>query len=249
MKASNHIESCLDRPIASFVPPAQSSAISQVFAVRCIDRTVWVILIPFQPLQLHLCKFASSQAARAMAASDEKLTRAQMIMKDTTDTDGELPDLRDLPDGGTLWKASLVLLHFLEKELEGRLEGMSVLELGSGSGHLGIELWRLGADVTCTERVAQDTLKKLSDRIEGAKAAKPQANTIRAVELEWGEDEYQRSPLSKEAFDFDYIIMSELVYDQDSHDELVATLQKVCTQKTIVYSIFCDRSDTHMTPE
>jgi 2-polyprenyl-3-methyl-5-hydroxy-6-metoxy-1,4-benzoquinol methylase len=55
--------------------------------------------------------------------------------------------------GGILWKASLVLLDWLERNQTAALKGKRVLELGSGEGHLAIELCRMGAHVTATEQV------------------------------------------------------------------------------------------------
>ncbi|KAL6761652.1 hypothetical protein V8C86DRAFT_2529825 [Haematococcus lacustris] len=63
-----------------------------------------------------------------------------------------LSDFIEFEDGTILWTASLILLNHLQTHEAQSLRGKRVLELGSGLGHLGMGLARLGAHVTCTER-------------------------------------------------------------------------------------------------
>ena len=51
--------------------------------------------------------------------------------------------------------------------------------------------------------------------------------------LTWGEDAWTRSPLASEEADYDYILMSELVFESDLHDELLWTMRRLCTPKTV----------------
>jgi hypothetical protein len=83
-------------------------------------------------------------------------------------------------------------------------------------------------------------LDRLEERV---KAAAPEcgAGSICAVECAWGKDGWQKSPLKDEKEGWDTIILSELVYEEDAHDALLYTLQKLASPKTVVYSIFCDR--------
>ena len=159
---------------------------------------------------------------------------------------GDQPDFRDLPDGGILWKASLVLLNYIEKKAIDTIKGKKVLELGSGAGHLAIALHRLGAQITCTERQLNGNYDRLLAAVEEERARPVDGASIKACELEWGAESFSKSPLSSESLDFDVIIMSELIYEPDSHDLLVETLQKVCKPDTLIYSIFCDRPFSFM---
>mmetsp|Transcript_19003 Transcript_19003/g.46688 ORF Transcript_19003/g.46688 Transcript_19003/m.46688 type:complete len:222 (-) Transcript_19003:176-841(-) len=175
-------------------------------------------------------------------------SRAQKILSDAA-VGADLPDLRDLEDGGVLWKASLVLLHYLETKVLEQIKGKRVLELGSGSGHLGISLACLGAHVTCTERKEMQTLERLQARVETAQRQVEESGSggsIRALELSWGEAGFQRSQLASEGVSYDVVVMSELVYDEDSHDELLETFVRVCTGGCVAFSIFCDRPWSQM---
>ena len=59
-------------------------------------------------------------------------TIAQTIEGSKEDGEKRFADFSDLKDGGILWRASLVLLHYLEKNALSDLKGKRVIELGSG---------------------------------------------------------------------------------------------------------------------
>ena len=69
-------------------------------------------------------------------------TRALAVLRDVRPGDKDHPDFRDVEGGGILWKASLVLLHFLERKAD--LRGKRVLEISAGEGHLACELRHYG---------------------------------------------------------------------------------------------------------
>ena len=192
----------------------------------------------------------ADRGSRAAAGAEpvhvqmSKATIAETIISDRSK--GDQPDFRDLPDGGILWKASLVLLNYIEKKALDTVKGKRVLELGSGAGHLAIALYRLGAQITCTERKFNGNYDRLVAAVESERSNAVEGASITACELEWGADSFKNSPLSTQPFDFDVIIMSELIYEPDSHDLLVETLQKVCKSDTLIYSIFCDRPFSFM---
>jgi predicted nicotinamide N-methyase len=173
-----------------------------------------------------------------------KSTIAETIISEQSK--GDQPDFRDLPDGGILWKASLVLLNYIEKKALDTVKGKKVLELGSGAGHLAIALHRLGAKITCTERKFNGNYDRLAAAAQAEQGNVVEGASIGACELEWGADSFVKSPLATQPIDFDVIIMSELIYEPDSHELLLETLQKVCKPSTLIYSIFCDRPFSFM---
>jgi predicted nicotinamide N-methyase len=177
-------------------------------------------------------------------ANDPLQTFAEKIISERSS--GDQPDFRDLPDGGILWKASLVLLNYIEKKALDTVRGKKVLELGSGAGHLAISLYRLGAQITCTERRFNGNYDRLCAAVEAERLNQIDGASITACELEWGSEAFSKSELAAQAENFDVIIMSELIYEPDSHDLLIETLQKVCTRDTLIYSIFCDRPFSFM---
>lgn len=172
---------------------------------------------------------------------------------DTADTGVAAPhfkcDFEQLPNGTIIWNASRVLLHYLEKPANARaLRGRRILELGSGLGHLGYGLARLGAHVTCTERgkiipELQESIVEL-ERAHGSVA--DVGGSLRVSELSWGAEEFAVSELGSEmeAADFvpfDVVISAELVYLEETHDLLLWTIERACAPCTVVYSVFINR--------
>ncbi|EKX38771.1 hypothetical protein GUITHDRAFT_154621 [Guillardia theta CCMP2712] len=83
--------------------------------------------------------------------------------------------------------------------------------------------------------------------------------SIRVVELQWGEEAKDRwGPLKQESETedgkFDYIIMSEVIYNQSSdslydddfHDNLIWTILQFVKPGTIIYNVFVDRPFSFM---
>ena len=154
-----------------------------------------------------------------------------------------------------LWTASLVLLRHLEVEQPaGYWCGKRVLELGAGMGHLAVGLARMGAHVTATEAgySGVDVLQAWSTHLlkeragggepagDGALSAGRDAHggTVRTQELWWG----ARDGLSTTFEEgFNVVILSELVYDEDLHEELLLTLGRALRPGAVAYSGFCDR--------
>ncbi len=59
------------------------------------------------------------------------------------------------------------------------------------------------------------------------KGTPPPLGSIKVVELEWGEEAFARSPLSRpDCEPFDVIILAELVYNTNYHDLLLWTICK-----------------------
>ena len=168
---------------------------------------------------------------------------AKEIMQNMRAGDRDQPDFRDLEGGGILWKASLVLLYFLERKVD--LRGKKVLEISSGEGHLAWALQQCGAHVTATEHGGQE-VEKLMRNVESRKGEEDNRGSIRVVPLTWGVDAWDKSPLAAEEADYDYIVMSELVFETDLHDELLWSMRRLCSPKTVVYHIFLDRPFSFM---
>lgn len=177
-----------------------------------------------------------------MQASDES-SRALAILNTVRDGEQDHPDFRDVQGGGILWKASLVLLHYLERKVQ--LRGKKVLEISSGEGDLACELQRYGAHVTATEHAGAD-VKRLQENVEARKPEGDSEGSVRVVPLTWGEDAWSRSPLAQEEAGYDYIVMSELVFEADLHDELLWSMRRLCSPQTTIYHIFLDRPFSFM---
>lgn len=154
-------------------------------------------------------------------------------------------DFEETPDGEYIWNASRVLLRYLQAPPRaGQFRGRRVLELGSGLGHLGHGLARLGAHVTCTDRGKAIPPLEASlldqSRLIGDPSA--EGGSLKVCELSWGEDGLRDSPeMAGLQEEFDYIISAELVYLEETHDLLLWTLDRFCGPQTVIYSIFINR--------
>ncbi len=115
--------------------------------------------------------------------------------------------------GGVVWEAAEVLADWLG----GRCAGTRVVELGSGTGVLGLCLAQQGAaSVVLTDRF--DVLHLL--RASVAANAVPGAE-VRVQELSWGGSELA------ELGDADWLVASEVIYNGNLYDKLLATIAQL----------------------
>ena len=121
----------------------------------------------------------------------------------------------ELGVAAVVWEAALVLGTFL-LTLKQEIDQKKVLELGSGTGFSGIIASLLGGDVTLTDLpgcldVCRNNVGLNLD---------PNINKYSVVPLKWNEN------LKKDWSDkhFDYIIGADLVYIEDTFQDLVDTL-------------------------
>uniref|UniRef100_H0ZIF0 Protein N-lysine methyltransferase METTL21A n=1 Tax=Taeniopygia guttata TaxID=59729 RepID=H0ZIF0_TAEGU len=134
-------------------------------------------------------------------------------------------DWRRLGVAAVVWDAAVVLCAYLE--MEGiDLRDRSVIELGAGTGLLGIVVTLLGARVTITDRAA--ALEFLESNVQ---ANLPPELRPRAVvkELTWGKDLDNFSPGA-----FDLILGADIVYLEETFAELLQTLEHLCSERTVI---------------
>ncbi|NXU62660.1 MT21A methyltransferase, partial [Horornis vulcanius] len=149
-------------------------------------------------------------------------------------------DWRRLGVAAVVWDAAVVLCAYLE--MEGiDLRDRSVIELGAGTGLLGIVVTLLGtkepagvralystccAHVTITDRAA--ALEFLESNVQ---ANLPPELRPRAVvkELTWGKD-LDNFPAGA----FDFILGADIVYLEETFVELLQTLEHLCSERTVI---------------
>ncbi|MEE6492313.1 hypothetical protein FKM82_016543 [Ascaphus truei] len=136
--------------------------------------------------------------------------------------------------GCVVWDAAIVLAKFLESRESGgqRLRGSAVLELGAGTGIVGIMAATLGANVTITDlEELQDLMKINIDSnlhlITGSCQAKV---------LKWGEGAAESQPLP------DYILMADCIYYEESLEPLVNTLTDLAGPETCILCCYEQRT-------
>lgn len=124
-----------------------------------------------------------------------------------------------------VWDAALYLCRYLEK-LD--LKGKRVIELGAGTGIVGILAARLGAEVTLTD--LPHALPQLQRNVS---ANRPPSGwpsvTPTVLPLSWGLDQEQFPS------DWDLVLGADIVYLSDTYPLLMDTLTHLCQEGAAVY--------------
>ncbi|XP_067897785.1 EEF1A lysine methyltransferase 3-like [Heterodontus francisci] len=130
-----------------------------------------------------------------------------------------------LGTSGFVWDAGIALCRYFEKQ---RIifTDMKVIELGSGTGIVGILAVLLGGNVTITDQ--PNVLKQIEHNVTASipTSCRDRVN-IRA--LSWGHD-HVRFPC-----DYDFILGGEIVYFKKTYPLLLKTLLHLSSERTIIY--------------
>ncbi|XP_067894309.1 EEF1A lysine methyltransferase 3-like [Heterodontus francisci] len=124
-----------------------------------------------------------------------------------------------------VWESGIVLCRYFEKENINFI-GKKVIELGSGTGIVGILATLLGGNVTMTDQ--PHILKQINNNISIniPFACRHRTNVCA---LMWGEDQ------TNFPTDYDVILGSDIVYSSSSYPALVDTLRHLCNQGSTIY--------------
>ncbi|XP_020372074.1 EEF1A lysine methyltransferase 3-like [Rhincodon typus] len=124
-----------------------------------------------------------------------------------------------------VWDAGVALCRYFEKE-NISFTGKKVIELGSGTGIVGILATLLGGNVTLTDQ--PNALQQIEHNIAtNIPAACRHRINIRP--LIWGEDHIRFTN------EYDFILGSDLVYSSASYSSLIRTLHYLAHSDTTIY--------------
>ncbi|XP_032882585.1 EEF1A lysine methyltransferase 3-like [Amblyraja radiata] len=124
-----------------------------------------------------------------------------------------------------VWGPGLALCQFFQEE-NVNFTGKRLLELGSGSGIVGILATLLGGDVTLTDKPY--VMKQLEYNVS-ANIPPDAKHRIKISPLLWGTDQKNYPN------DFDFILGSDLVYCPVQFPHLLQTLRDLCGPNTVIY--------------
>jgi len=129
--------------------------------------------------------------------------------------------------GGGVWSASPVLIRYLAA-LDKDWRGQRVMELGAGSGTVGLALARLGAHVTLTDLPAMVHVLRVNveRNFPAGAAPDPSAAAVTCRAQRWGE------PLG--GGPYDVVVGADIVYMDGSFDPLVRTMVDAAQQGAVV---------------
>ena len=168
---------------------------------------------------LALCSLASPGLAARLAA-----TSALPALPDGRRLSIELGSLADCDTGGRVWSSAAVLCGWLAEQPS--LRGSSLLELGSGTGAVGLFAAALGAQrVTLSDGGSAALLALAESNAEtnsGLWAKKGTQTRLQVVRHNWGEPlaPEDAAALSGHA----WIVGSDVTYAVDAHGELCNSL-------------------------
>eukprot|EP00467_Chlorarachnion_reptans_P002599 CAMPEP_0114520848 /NCGR_PEP_ID=MMETSP0109-20121206/19852_1 /TAXON_ID=29199 /ORGANISM="Chlorarachnion reptans, Strain CCCM449" /LENGTH=305 /DNA_ID=CAMNT_0001701875 /DNA_START=210 /DNA_END=1124 /DNA_ORIENTATION=- len=133
----------------------------------------------------------------------------------------EVPNSGHDGTGYVIWDGSVVHAKYLEHSISSELKGAKVLELGSGTGLVGLAASLLGAEVWITD--LPYTLPNMKKNVErNAKSIEAKGGAIHAVALDWKkpEDALEYIPLKS----IDFVLASDVVWVEWLVSPLVKTL-------------------------
>lgn len=153
-----------------------------------------------------------------------------------------------------LWDGAYILSSFLESSYFAKDFWLDkqCIELGSGTGLVGMVAWLHGADVVLTDR--GDCLERTQGNVRRnvdntcAKCEALDSTKIDVQPLSWGSDDEVAALLSRHADpsdarqgSFDVVLASEVVYLPDLARPLLKTLRSVCSDTTSVFLCYKPR--------
>ncbi|XP_076437996.1 protein N-lysine methyltransferase METTL21D-like [Babylonia areolata] len=144
--------------------------------------------------------------------------------------------------GCVVWDAALVLSKYLETEdFSGGndLKSKLVVELGAGTGAVGLVAASLGANVTVTDLPQFVPLMELNIRDNAASLA----GTAQAVALTWGTELDGTVPAAP-----DLVLLADCIYYEESLEPLVKTVHSLCGENTLALCCY-EKRDTGNKPE
>ena len=128
----------------------------------------------------------------------------------------------DVGVAAVVWDAAIILGRYLEK-IAAELHGKKVIELGAGTGFAGIVASLLGGNVTITDRKMALNITRMN--VEGNLGKN---HFIEIEELEWGQNVSSFSP------PFDFVLGADIVYIEETFNDLLKTLQDLCDENSVV---------------
>nr|DBA32824.1 TPA: hypothetical protein GDO54_000585 [Pyxicephalus adspersus] len=122
-----------------------------------------------------------------------------------------------------VWEAALNLCSYFEEQ-KLNFKGKKIIELGAGTGVVGILLSLLGGDVTLTD--LPHTLPQIQKNVA---ANVPDGHSLNVCALSWGLDQ------TKFPQDYDFVIGADIVYLKETYDYLLQTLQHLSCSSTTIF--------------
>ena len=182
--------------------------------------------------------FAHSQPLVASGASSSFLdvelpplpSGARLRLLEGLNVIEEDPEQEDIADflsvGGTVWPCAAALCRWLSQHADD-MKGVSVLELGSGTGAVGLFAAALGPSRVLLTDGSHGLLKLQASNLERTRQLIPSETGVMIEPLLWGSQPLPHGP-------WHYVLGADLtyMYDPDAHTALVATLAELLSSRS-----------------
>jgi protein N-lysine methyltransferase METTL21D len=132
---------------------------------------------------------------------------------------------------GVVWDASLVLASYLLKchrENPAKFKDKSIIELGAGLGCVGISTACLSGNVITTDLEKNQEL--LSYNVEKNMPTFSRYGTVTVKPLSWSKQSASDLLVQQH---FDYILLSDCIYYEESIEPLIDTLEILCDNASV----------------
>ncbi|CAF0734262.1 unnamed protein product [Adineta steineri] len=134
--------------------------------------------------------------------------------------------------GSWCWEAAICLAEYCYDHMFNQFKNKRIVEIGSGTGIVGIQLCALGGNVTLTDR--EEYVELINYNIkknEHALTGKAQAKT-----LFWGDDISEEDDCFQ---NLDFVIVANCVYHSIELDDLVKTISNLCPENSQTRLLCC----------
>merc|ERR1712212_169411 len=164
-----------------------------------------------------------------------EMDRGEMFCREielSDDEDGLVVKVAQVPEGDTgvvVWDAAIVLAKYLQT-VQAQLKSRSVIELGSGTGAVGLSAAALGAspviltDLSALEKLIQHNISLNSSVISRDKCT--------VAPLVWGDKEQGEQAIKETGGQPDFILLSDCVFYSESVPPLVESLTQLAGPST-----------------
>ena len=140
--------------------------------------------------------------------------------------------------GVVVWDAALVLLKYLEKsanESKINLKDKTVVELGAGTGCVGLVACALGANVMLTD--LPEVVPLIQTNIDNNKNIL--SGTVECFEWNWKAIDSCKHKFTNQ---IDMVLISDCIYYKDSLTDLVFAILHLCSDDTVIYLSYEERT-------
>jgi len=134
--------------------------------------------------------------------------------------------------GSWCWESAICLAEYCYDHMFQQFKNKRIVEIGSGTGIVGLQLCALGGNVTLTDR--EEYLELINYNIK--KNENVLTGTAQAKTLFWGDD------LNEDDKDFqnlDFVIVANCVYHSIELEELIKTICNLCPENSSTCLLCC----------